>query len=63
MLYVDYFTVDLVNQGPKAYDSFKVHGTSPTGMTEQMGSEPVLINFTWSEGGSIACLWVLHVAC
>lgn len=53
-------TVDL---GPEADDSLKEHGTSPTGMTEAMGSEPVLINFTWTERGSIARLWVLHVAC
>lgn len=53
-------TVDL---GPKADDSLKEHGTSPIGMTEAMGSEPVLINFTWTERGSIARLWVLHVAC
>lgn len=56
-------TVDLVSRGPKADDSLKEHGTSPIGMTEAMGSEPVLINFTWTERGLIARLWVLHVAC
>lgn len=37
-------TADLVSQGPQAYDSLKVHGTSPIGMTETLGSEPVLTN-------------------